>query len=228
MDNHPVRMKSSFWFNLMTLVLFVPGVVSCDKVTTVMAKLVKPTTPTAPGAPASEDAAATSLPETPVAKSAYRRDQVSEITPAAYPSFIAKSNALVLVDFHAEWCAPCRMLGPVLAQAAEENPGVVYVGKMNVDQAGDFPGSLGVRGIPDVRIFKGGKEVDRFVGFPGKNEVLEKIARHAKGIEASPVAETPPVAPVQAQSAPAVKPFSKGWLPPGMSRASEATVPPKP
>ena len=224
MDNHLVCMKWSSCFAASALALWVPGVVSCEKASLVMAKLVKPTKPAAPA----EETAATPPTEQPVIKAAYRRDQVSDITPAAYPSFVAKSNALVLVDFYADWCGPCKMLGPVLAKAAEENPGVLYVGKVNVDQAGAFPGSLGVKGIPDVRIFKDGKEVDRFVGFPGESEVLRKIARHAKGIQPSPVAETPPTASVQAQAAPAVKPFSKGWLPPGMSRAGEPKTPPKP
>jgi hypothetical protein len=79
-----------------------------------------------------------------------------------------------------------------------------------------------------VRIFKDGKEVDRFVGFPGEGEVIKKIAQHARGIQPSSAVETPPAAPAQAQADPAVKPFSKGWLPPGMSRAGQPKATPKP
>jgi thioredoxin 1 len=174
------------------------GLVGCEKLKTAAAKITKP-----------EDKAA----EKQIVKGTYSRSQISEITPSSYASFIAKSNALVVVDFHAEWCGPCKMLGPVLARATEENPGVVYLGKMDVDQAGDFPAKQGVQGIPDVRIFKDGKEVDRFVGFPGESTVLEMIAKHAKGIQ------PPPAAP--ASSEPTIKPFTKDWLPPGMSRKGE-------
>lgn len=225
MDNHLVRIKISTCFAASLLALFALGLVGCDKVTTVIAKFAKPTTTTAP---ASEEATA-ALPDAPIVKAVYRRDQVSNITPATYPGFIAKKDALVIVDFYADWCGPCRKLSPVLAVAAEENPGVVYVGKMDVDQAGSFPSTQGVQGIPDVRIFKNGKEVDRFVGFPGESEVLRMIAQHAKGIQPAPTAEPPVDAPAQQdQAAQEVKPFSKGWLPPGMSRAGDAKPVAKP
>lgn len=221
MDSRVVLMKTSSFLAAATLAVVIPGIVGCDKAKQAMTKLIKPTTSASPG---SEESAS---PETPAVKASYSRDQVSDISPTSYPSFVARTNALVLVDFHADWCGPCRTLGPVLAQAAEENPGVVYIGKMDVDQAGDFPGKLGVQGIPDVRIFKNGKEVDRFVGFPGKEAVLEKIAKHAKGIQPASTPVTPSVAAGRAQPGAEAKPFSKGWLPPGMSRAGEAKVPPK-
>jgi thioredoxin 1 len=193
-------MKTGTFYQLKAglLSLSVLGLASCERLKTAAAKISKPETKEAEGA---------------AAKPSYSQSQISDITPSSYASFIAKENALMVVDFHAAWCGPCKILAPVLARAAEQHPGVVFIGKMDVDQAGDFPGKQGVQGIPDVRIFKNGKEVDRFVGFPGENAVLELISKHAKGIQA------PPAAP--ASSEPAIKPFSKDWLPPGMSRKGE-------
>lgn len=189
------------------LSLSVLGLVSCEKLKTAASKITKPDAKEAEGS---------------TVKASYSRNQISDITPSSYAGFIAKSNALVVVDFHAEWCGPCKVLGPVLERATEAHPGVVFLGKMDVDQAGDFPAKQGVQGIPDVRIFKDGKEVERFVGFPGESAVLEMIAKHAKGIQA------PPAAPASAE--PTIKPFSKDWLPSGMSRRGEeqpATTPAK-
>ncbi len=193
-----------------------PGLVSCDKATSMRAKWSDVTSQAgSTKKPADESAS-----EQAKAKPAYLRDQVSNISPATYAGFVSKSDALVVVDFYADWCGPCKALAPVLSRAAEAHPGVVFVGKMNLDQAGSFPSSLGVQGIPDVRIFKAGKEVDRFVGFPGEGEVMGRIARHAKGIQPAAGATNAPAPTAQAD--PAVKPFSKGWLPPGMSRVGSA------
>lgn len=193
------------------LSLSVLGLVSCEKLKTAASKITKPEAKEADG---------------PTVKASYSRNQISDITPGSYAGFIAKSNALMVVDFHAEWCGPCKVLGPVLERATEAHPGVVFLGKMDVDQAGDFPTQQGVQGIPDVRIFKDGREVERFVGFPGESVVLEMIAKHAKGIQAPPAAS--PAAPASAEST--IKPFNKDWLPPGMSRKGEeqpATTPAK-
>lgn len=202
-------MKTGTYYPLKAglLLLSILGIASCERLKTAAAKISKPETKEVEGV---------------AAKAPYRQNQISDITPSSYASFIAKENALVVVDFHAEWCGPCKILAPVLARAAEQHPGVVFIGKMDVDQAGDFPGKQGVQGIPDVRIFKNGKEVDRFVGFPGENAVLELIAKHAKGIQ------PPPAAP--RSSEPTIQPFRKDWLPPGMSRKGDeqpAQVPTK-
>ncbi len=149
----------------------------------------------------------------------YRRDQVSEVSKASYDSFIARKDALVIVDFHAEWCPPCKMLGPVLVKATEAHPGVVYVGKVNVDQASDLAGPLGVSSIPDVRIFKNGVQVDRFVGFPGEAQVLAKISELSAGIQPAPA--TPAAATAAPAAESTIKPFEKGWLPPGVTRQGQ-------
>ncbi|MEO8616045.1 MAG: thioredoxin domain-containing protein [Luteolibacter sp.] len=150
----------------------------------------------------------------PEVKGTYSRDQISNLDEAGFPAFIARKNALVIVDYNATWCGPCKMMGPALDKAAEAHPGVVFVGKVDVDRANGLAKQQGVSGIPDVRIYKDGKEVDRMVGFPGESVVLGKIAGLAAGI--TPVAAAVSTAPKTAE--PEIQPFSKGWLPPGMKR----------
>ena len=155
-------------------------------------------------------------PDGPAVQGTFSQNQISNITSADFAGFTSRKDALVIVDFHADWCGPCRLLGPVLEKAAEAHPGVVYVGKVNVDQAPDLAAAQGVSGIPDVRIFKNGREVDRFVGFPGEKQVLEKIAELSRGI--TPTAATTPAAKPPAE--PVIQPFKKDWMPPGMKRQS--------
>ncbi len=192
--------------------LAVPALVGCDKLNTLKsakAKLEKLKERKA-GAP-------DSLAE-------FSSSQISDLKQADYPGFISRKNALVVVDFHAEWCAPCKQMGPVLEKAAKDHPGLVFLGKVDVDHAHELAAAQGVSGIPDVRIYKDGKEVDRMVGFPGEQAVLEKIAKYAKGINPAS-SGTAAVTPVQPTAKPEVEQFSKGWLPPGMSRG-EVKQPP--
>ncbi len=105
-------------------------------------------------------------------------------------------------------------MGPALDKATEAHPGVVFVGKVNVDGASGLAKQQSVSSIPDVRIYKDGKEVGRMIGFPGEAAVLKKIAALASGI--TPVAA--PVSAVPKTAEPEIQPFSKGWLPPGMKR----------
>ena len=73
-------------------------------------------------------------------------------------------GALMLVDFWAEWCGPCRMLGPVIEGLADEYEGRAVIGKVNVDEEGELAMRYGVMNIPTVIFFKDGKEIDRKVG----------------------------------------------------------------
>jgi thioredoxin 1 len=192
---------------LVVLTVSVSGLTGCGKVKGVVGKLAELKAKVA----ATSDAAA--VPGT------YSRDQVSEVNKASYDGFIARKDALVIVDFHADWCPPCKKLGPVLVKATEAHPGVVYLGKVNVDQESELAGPLGVSSIPDVRIFKNGVQVDRFVGFPGEAQVLAKIAELSAGIQ--PAQATATVDAPATAAEPAIKPFEKGWLPPGISRQGQ-------
>lgn len=155
-----------------------------------------------------------SVAEKPAAAAVVGTGQVTTLDASNYEAFIAQRNKLVIVDFHADWCGPCRQLEPILEAAAAAHPAVVYVGRFNVDLAKEFAAAKQVRSIPDVRIFKDGREVDRFVGCPSEASVLAKIAGLAQGITpAAAAAAKPTQAPEES-----VKPMPKNWMPPGIQK----------
>jgi len=86
-------------------------------------------------------------------------------------------NRLVLVDFWTEWCAPCRMMAPVLNEVAEELNGTTRIGKVNIEQYQSLAQQFKVRSIPTLILFKNGKEVDRFIGVKNKDFLLNKIKK---------------------------------------------------
>lgn len=89
----------------------------------------------------------------------------------------AAQGGVMLVDFWADWCGPCRMLGPVIDQLAQEYDGRVVVGKVNVDEEPALAQAYGVMSIPNVVILKDGKEVDRLVGVQPKGNFTAKLDR---------------------------------------------------
>jgi thioredoxin 1 len=84
-------------------------------------------------------------------------------------------NKLVLVDFWASWCVPCRIMAPVLNEVADELNGNSYVGKVNIERYQSLAQKFLVRNIPTLILFKNGKEVDRFVGIKNKEFLLQQI-----------------------------------------------------
>lgn len=85
------------------------------------------------------------------------------------------NKGLVLVDFWADWCMPCKMLAPILNETANEITGNAKIGKLNVDECQIIATKYNVRSIPTMILFKNGKEIDRFVGVKQKDFLLKKL-----------------------------------------------------
>ena len=98
-----------------------------------------------------------------------------EITDANFDEVVLKSSQPVLVDFWAEWCGPCRMLGPIIEELSSDYDGKAVVGKVDVDSNQQFAAQFGVRNIPTVLIFKDGELVNRQVGVSQKSVYSDYI-----------------------------------------------------
>lgn len=95
-----------------------------------------------------------------------------QISDSSFEADVEKAAGLVLVDFWAEWCGPCRALSPVLEDIAKEMGGKVTIAKMNVDHNPDTPTKFGVRSIPTLVLFKDGKQIETKVGSLPKQALL--------------------------------------------------------
>ena len=98
---------------------------------------------------------------------------------ATFDNDVLKSEVPVLVDFWAAWCGPCRMMEPTIDSIATDYVGKVKVGKLNVDDNGGTAARYGIRGIPTLLLFKGGRVVEQRVGAVGKSEVQKMLDSHA-------------------------------------------------
>lgn len=92
-----------------------------------------------------------------------------------FESEIKNSTTPVLVDFWAEWCGPCRMLGPILDQIADEKAGVYKIAKVNVDEAPNVAAKFNVRAIPMMAFFKNGQLADSITGVQSKDAIVKKL-----------------------------------------------------
>lgn len=102
---------------------------------------------------------------------------VQEVNDADFEAQVLKSETPVLVDFWAAWCGPCRALAPVVDAVAEEYSGKLKVMKMDVDRNNATPGRYGIRGIPALLLFKGGKVSEQIVGFVPKDTIDQTLKR---------------------------------------------------
>lgn len=100
----------------------------------------------------------------------------TEFTDANFQSVVLGSDKPVLVDFWAEWCGPCRMIGPIVEELSKEYDGQALVGKLNVDENPEVAQTYGIRSIPTLLVFKGGELVDKIVGAVPKNVIASKLS----------------------------------------------------
>ncbi len=105
-------------------------------------------------------------------------EKLREVTDSSFENEVLQSTKPVLVDFWAEWCAPCRMLTPVVEAVAMQYTENAQVVKLNVDNNPGTAGVYGIKGIPTLILFKNGKEVERVVGATSKESISRIIEKH--------------------------------------------------
>jgi thioredoxin 1 len=103
-------------------------------------------------------------------------DDIVTLSDATFDETVSGSDTPVLVDFWAEWCGPCKMIAPTLAEIAAEQSGKLTIGKLNVDDNPDTARRFDVMSIPTLLVFKDGKQVKRLVGAKGKGQLLQDLA----------------------------------------------------
>ena len=101
-----------------------------------------------------------------------------EFTDANFKTDVLASDKLSVIDFWAEWCGPCRAIGPVIEELAKEYHGKVNIGKVNVDHNPQISMNYGITSIPAILFVKGGQVVDKLVGAQPKANFVKKIEQH--------------------------------------------------
>lgn len=122
-----------------------------------------------------------------------RNDQVESNQSTATPitltdhnfSEMVRKHPLLIVDFWAPWCGPCRMVSPVITELSQELAGKAVFGKLNVDENPMIASTFGIQSIPTIAIFKNGKAVDGIVGAASKSHIMSKLSSHISNNSAS-------------------------------------------
>ncbi len=102
-------------------------------------------------------------------------DTALHLTDATFEQELAQHPGLLLVDFWAEWCAPCRMVAPVLEELVTESGGTLTLAKVNVDDNPGLAARYGIRSIPTILFVKGGKVLDQVIGAVSKGQLRKKL-----------------------------------------------------
>jgi thioredoxin 1 len=104
---------------------------------------------------------------------------IVSLTQANFNAEVLQSSSPILVDFWAEWCGPCKMLGPILDELAEEYSGRVRIGKVNIDDSQELAAQYGIRSIPTLLLFKQGQVAEQLVGLRSKRDLKASFDRLA-------------------------------------------------
>jgi thioredoxin 1 len=104
-----------------------------------------------------------------------------EVTDATFEAEVLKAELPVLVDFWAAWCGPCKMIAPIVEELAKDYAGKLKVCKLNVDENNQTAAQFGIMSIPTLMLFKGGKPVERLIGYMPKAKLVEKLSPHLAG-----------------------------------------------
>jgi thioredoxin 1 len=100
---------------------------------------------------------------------------IFEVTDESFDSEIINSDIPAMVDFWAEWCGPCKMVGPVVEELAGEYKGKIKIAKMDVDHNRQTPAKFGIRNIPTLILFKGGEVINTIIGAQSKSAIEEEL-----------------------------------------------------
>jgi thioredoxin 1 len=100
---------------------------------------------------------------------------IVEVTTSSWENEVLKSNSLVMVDFWAVWCGPCRMVAPTIEELAKEYAGKIKVAKLNTDENPDIASRYKIMGIPTIMFFKNGEKLDQIVGAVPKPQLKARI-----------------------------------------------------
>jgi thioredoxin 1 len=102
-------------------------------------------------------------------------DSAVHLTEATFDSELAKHSGVLMVDFWAEWCGPCRVIAPTLEELSRDSGGAIGLAKVNVDENPGLAARYGVRSIPTILFVKGGKVVDQVIGAVPKSQLQKKL-----------------------------------------------------
>ncbi len=105
-------------------------------------------------------------------------EKIANLTTETFKTAVASSTTPLLVDFWAPWCGPCKAIAPILEELATELDGKLSIAKVNVDEADTIAAEYGIRAIPTMILFKGGKVVETLVGASNKPALKAKLAAH--------------------------------------------------
>ena len=105
-------------------------------------------------------------------------DNITHVTDASFDQEVLRATGPVLVDYWAEWCGPCRAIGPVIEELSKDYDGKINVGKLNVDNNPQVSMNYGITSIPAILFIKGGQVVDKLVGAQPKANFVKKIEAH--------------------------------------------------